>query len=550
MKICPNCGQVLPDNALSCPNCSGALPAGAGAADSTPNPAGARRRPGPAVILTAVLLLIAVAAAAVLLLPRLLTSPDKDFVRYQQAFLADRYLDRLETALDTLGTGQFSSDLTLTASVDNTQINRFLEGSSLGLRIDLDQNRLLLNGEAVLLGSPVFSGALTYDKGLAGFSLPQVDGSYYVADLSAILTSLSEQPVDLSALSLPKISGSQWHALLQSYVDVVSTAVTRDNVTLEKKQPIRFNQLSGSCQGSVYTFTPSAEDIEATLVKIAEHLRQDEELRALIVELVNPDALRAAFGPNVFQGRDLEASLDDALTELADNLEEQATYLSRKAARSGFTWTLALEGKQVRMIRIEANGCALVYEGFGSESQGLEEALYYDDGGSIEPILRQSCTRSGSTRTGSSTLHLDEAYLDLFGAYYYYDSPVITVDYQLDESKKSPLGVAYGTYDIVLQNVDLRLNLEVGAGAQGGSDHTFTYLDQSGELFGGAFRQLTLNINASEKSTAQPPSGQQVDITNYSEEELSALFSRLGTALQEDLLSNLMPLLFSASYAG
>lgn len=545
MKICPGCGQLLADSDTMCPNCGGVVRGPVQPAAHTAHPEAPAPRAGRFISIGAVLVaLVLVLAGAALALSGLGSAPHKDFLKLQQELLESGYLERLEAALDTLGSGAFSSDLTLTAQVDEASFNRWLEGSSLTIKTELTRNSLLLNGEAALMGSPVLSGALSYDRGVVSFCLPQADESCYTADLSQVLTRLSGQPVDLSRLSIPEVSGRQWRELAEAYLGILAGAVTKDNVELSKGQTLRFNQLTGSYKGNVYTFTPTAEDIEGVLRALAAHLREDEQLRTLILQLVDPDALAAAFGPEVFGGEDFAQALDRAIRDLADSLEREALAGSRAIARGGLTWTLAVEDQQVRMIRVEADGSALVYERSGSEREGLSEVVYTDDSGYLETLLRQSYTRQGDTQTGSATLRLDSAWLYLPGVSYYYDSPVVTVDYTADTGKKSSLGVAYGSYGFTFQNMDLQLQLEVKESAQGGVDHTLTYRDRGEELFGGMFHTLELTVNATQGGSARMPSGPQVDIGGYSMEELSALLERLGGGLEQELMRTLAPQIF------
>ena len=256
MKTCPNCGERLPDGVERCPNCH----------TEWNNPLEAPVRKGPnrklligGGVLAAVVLIGVVAAFALGGGGR---SPEKDFIRIQQELFTDRMLDGLEKGLDVLGSGKFDSDLTLYAWVDEPELNRLLENSALQLKIDLDRDRLILDGRMIFQGSPILSGALTYDKGQVGFCLPEVDERYYVADLSKASSDLTGMDIDLSKLALPEISGKQWRALAQTYLDLVHTAVTRDNVRLEQGQAMEFQLLGGGFTGDVYTFTPAAGDIE------------------------------------------------------------------------------------------------------------------------------------------------------------------------------------------------------------------------------------------------------------------------------------------------
>src|SRR5699024_4505135 len=111
--------------------------------------------------------------------------------------------------------------------------NQYLEDSSVSLKVGLDRDTLLANGEFTLMGSPILTGLLSYDKGTLGFYLPEIQDTYYTMDLSQTVEALTGQDVDLSALALPEISGKEWRSLLESYLDIVYTVVNEENVMVE-----------------------------------------------------------------------------------------------------------------------------------------------------------------------------------------------------------------------------------------------------------------------------------------------------------------------------
>lgn len=197
----------------------------------------------------------------------------------------------METELDTYGSGSLSTDITLSASVDSAEINQYLSDSSVVLRLDVDQGNLLANGDLILMGSPVLSGSITYDNGRLGFCLPELDDNYYVMDLSKMLASMGVESVNLDNIKLPEFSGKEWRALAEAYLDVAYTMVTKDNVKVAQRQSYTLPELGGSYTGTIYTFTPTAADIQAMLVKLADHLEKDKDLRSLILKVVDPETL-------------------------------------------------------------------------------------------------------------------------------------------------------------------------------------------------------------------------------------------------------------------
>lgn len=524
-SFCPNCGEKLPAGANACPNCGTAQPA---AVKPSKMPAMNNRKIG---ILAVAIVAVLLVALAIKVIPGMFTSPAKQFVSYQQELLTDRILAEFEESLNFYGTGKFSTDMTVTANVNNSEINRYLEDSSVALNLDLNSNTLLANGEVVLMGSPVLSGAITYDKGKVGFCLPEVDENYYVMDASQVLSDLSGTDMDLSGLKLPQISGKDWRSLIQSYLDLVYTVVNKENVEVEKNASFRLPQLGESCKGTIYTFAPRAEDVEAMLIKLAEALEKDETLRKLVLDLIDPDMLTAAFGDDIFQGMDPESELDNTLLDAADELKSNAAYFGEMVEDSGFTWELCVEGKEVRMIRLKTRGSdsMVAYEAIGKESEERTELFYvtsYDDITSLE----HTYTKKGDAWAGEVVVTTP------------YDGNM-TMEYDLDKSKKSVLGVPYGTYEFSADDFSMRMSMEVGKGENGGVDHVFSIRGDESD-FDYMFERLELTVNTTDTSSAKKPTGTTVDISDYSEEEFYDLFSDLGETLQGDLISNLGPMLY------
>ena len=532
-SFCPQCGEKVPAGSYACPNCGTVLqappqPAAQAAPSPAKTPMPRNRLIGIAAVAVAVLLIV-VAGAAVL--PGMFSTPADEFISYHEDLFMTQVMDQLEDTLDTLGSGEFSSDLTLTASVGNPEIQRYLNGSSVELKVALERDSLLANGAFSLMGSPVLSGTLTYDQGQVGFCLPEVDDTYYVADLSTVVRNFTGQDLDLSVLALPEISGSEWRSLFQSYLDLVYTVVTKDSVTQEKNAAISLTQIGRTAEGTLYTFTPRAEDVEAMLIKLADHLEKDDTLRGLVMDLVDPDTLTAAFGPDLFGGYDLETELDSALTSAASALRSDASYIAQSVVSSGFTWTLGVEGKQVRLIRIDipTASSALIYERDGDGTDSLEEVLYFTSYGETALTVNNSYTKSDSTYTGSISLYTP------------YDGS-FSCSYTYDEDDTSPLGLPCGSYDYYMDGLGGTFTLTVEESESGGYDHTLSILssDYAFSQLGG---QLEITLNATEDGSAQAPSSTQVDISDYTEAEYYQLFNQLGSVLYSDLIQNLAPLM-------
>lgn len=471
---------------------------------------------------------IILAVVIVKLIVPLFVSPAKQFIEYHEELVLNDVISNLEERLDALGSGQFSSDITITGSMDDPEINSFLEDSSICLKLDVDRNKVLANGELTMMGSPVMSAAVTYDEGRLGLYLPEVEDTYYVMDLAELVYTMTGEQIEFGALSLPQLSGEEWGSLLRAYLDVVYTAVNDENVEVERSQKIRLEELGGSVTGKVYTFTPRAEDVEDMLTALADHLREDENLRSAILKTVDLDAFARAIEVlyyGSYGGYDIEGALDDALVDLADMLEDEAADIGDAVEDSGFSWTLGVDGGEVCLIRLEMDEeeIELTYERGGDEKE-REEALYAGSTYGDAFMLLNSYEKDGSRYIGETT------FTNSYGEEY-------SIEYDLDEEKTTYFGLPYGEYAFSADGWDGGVDLVIEEG-ENGVDHTLRIQDDS-YLIGGFFSRLEVTVNTTDKSTASEPKAEQEDISSYSEDEMLDWLYNITDTLRYELYYNM-----------
>ena len=510
--------------------------------------AGSKLAPRIIGILAGVAAVVALVVAGIKFIPGLFSpsgTPSQQFISYQENMFQSGLLSALESGVEQFGSGSLSTDLTISISVDNPSMNTYFANSSVRLGIDLKQDSALIGGELLLMGSPVLSGTATYEKGVIGFLLPQVDSTYYVMDLKQIVKNFTGEDVDFDALVTPQISGRQWRALIEAYLDIVCSIVTDENVTVEKGVSVSLPGLGDSFTGTVYTFQPTASDIEGMIRRLADHLENDKELRAIILQLANVGTVR--MGGEVGSGYDIEAELDKALKRAADELRSEAFSVGTAIKDAGLSWSLAVDGNDVRQVSITAmNGTeALVYEAKGTESSGRTEVFYAKAGTETMNLMEHTYTKNGDTYNGRFTISYENDDYAPYTGVVYKDG--FTLDYNYDSGKTSVLGIPYGTYTLsVTRFGETRsISLSVAAGAGGGVDHTLS-MDMGDEYYKeNGFRRISLIVNATDHCSFSKPTQTPVDISNYSQDEFETLFNNLGAgirwALENGVLSSFLP---------
>ena len=493
------------------------------------------------VAVAAVAVVAAAVVAAVKFLPGFFSSPDEQFLSYQEDLFVGRLLSGLGNGIEQIGSGSFSTDLTITASVDNAEINQYLANSSVNMGVNMEGDSLVASGELILMGSSILNGTVTYEDGKLGFLLPQADNNYYVMDLAKVMRTVTGEDVDFSALTQANISNEQLVSLVEAYLDIVRSAITEDSITVERNENVRLPGLGGSFTGTVYTFEPSKSDIEDMIVRLADRLENDDELREVILQLFSSGVMAEAMGS--YTAGMLESYLNEGLQELAGELRSQAGMIGRAVESAGFSWTLAVEGSNVRKISLSVQQAAIVYEAKGTEADGRDELLYVSDGGERMELLKHSYTKTGDTYDGRLTISAGSGNVSSpsigssdYGSSYAQENSIV-LDYKFDAGKTSVFGIPYGKYSLSVNDYyeSYSFSLDVKAGSNGGADHIFT-IDMGDEYaYYSGFSKLSLTVNATDSSSVRKPSQNPVDISSYSEWELEELFEKIGNELANEM---------------
>ncbi len=536
-SFCRACGRKIPAAAPSCPYCGvPTLPVGGPQQPAGPQkrPAARRRKTGLIIAIVAVVVVVlGVLTVGGLLAARLFASPVTKFFSYNAELLSDRVMPLLDTVGDRLDQDQFSSDMTLTGSVDNSAISSYLDNSAITLKTDLDDGSLLLNGEVELLGSSVLNATVTYEDGTLGLYLPELDQNYYVADLSQLIFNITGQRIDLEGLGLPDISTDEIMEVLKPYGEALIELVNEDSITKEKNVSFSLGALPFSGKCTVYTFSPRAEEYRAMLLKLADLLENDTNLQELIQKVSQSTSLLT----ELYTGADyLPYRFSQMTTQAANDLRTNADSYARYLEQSRASWSVAVEGGQVRQVKLSAydsyygSDSGIVYEAVGDGKSELNEVIYFLEDGSNETILTNRQTMSGKETSGTLNIYFDY-------------SDYASINYDMTKDKTSRLGIPYGTFSLWTTEGSPTFSLTVQDGAAGGTDHILS-ISNAAPMFDYAFSSLNVTLNTTDKTSAKAPDIAPVDVTNYSDDQIEEIAERIASRLESDLISNLGPLLY------
>lgn len=497
MKLCRNCGQTMADDALYCTVCGAKYekPVRKKFLDK-----GMLRRIG--VGAAAVLAIVLV----VMLISALFSSPAKKFVSYQKAILQKGALGQVVKLIDYANDYSLSTDATLTAESDDGMLDSVLAESAIGFKVDMSKKNVKASGELTIMGTPMVSGMVSYADGKIGFCVPELDETYYTAELAALVDMVGGEFEALEKLEQQEISSRLLKSVVKRYTDIFLTLATKDSTSVDKNGRVRMDILNGSVRGTVYTVQPSAEEIEDMLLKLAETVETDKELRKLALQLsgLNLEAVSKTASKN------LEQKIEDYLDDFVDNLYDNAEYIGENLEESDFKWVLGMDGKKPFKYSIEwDNGESKL--GFEAKEDSKNAFAFYIIDYYSTTYATVTYAKESDGYSGNLTAGVDDSYMVL--------------EFEDVSNKTSALGIRHGSYSLSLDGN--HYSLEVAKGKKGGTDHIVElYMFDTGNL------KLVLNTS-DKKATIPKPKGKTVDISDYDERELQALFVDWGYAAEE-----------------
>lgn len=570
MKYCKNCGESMEDMATSCSNCGdgsieetamdagaetenisdadsnrtepvaagspdGSAPSGemasetkevvnempAAAASSAPTsfsaPPSEPKKKSPALILGLIaVLVIGIGAFA---LKGMFTGggPSNPFLQYHTKLFTDRFTPLAEAAISQ--DNKVSTDLTMTANVQGQgmeDIQSVLEDSSFVMKIDSGEDHILSNFEMNMKGSSLVSGIFHMDLKTMGFYLPEGDGNYYAGDTGKILNTLSDGEITDASELFGNVTKKDLEEYLQKWYQIVNASFTKENLIIEDKE-ITLDQLAETFKGKVYTFKPTNEDIQKSFVAFADMVEKDAKFRQMTSSMgaSNYASMYGAMTPEM---------TEDDLLELAKEIKADPASFVGNFDPELLEWSIAVEKEAVRQLIFNYDSVGMVYEATAPVEKGSFSERFYVVGGmkavdaansNIELMVSNDYDKEGKSYTGS--LQFEIPYQGTF-----------VIDYAVDLAQKYIL-FPYGTYNLKIQEMPfVVLDIEVKDGENNSIDHVLDVKSTFGP-------SATININATQKGTAEKPNMTPVDISDYDKEQLETLIDQNMSTIGEGL---------------
>lgn len=527
--FCSNCGAMSLENTESPATTptAAAQPTPPPMPEVTPTPAapqGSGKGIGKVAILAAAAVVVLV--VAIFGITGALKGGDDSFAGVQREFLLDSGVTYVEQLVDQYNAmTNISTDITLTVETGVPEYDLYLDGTALRMGLETQRDAFALDATLQLMGSDVLHGVVALDDGMLTLAMPEITDNRYVLDLKQLI--YENTGIEVTELALPELSKDTMTALLKSYFEVVIATATDDNVTVEQNQDIELPYLGETVKGTRYIFRPTAKDVENMLLRLADALEQDEDLREFVLSLAGNNLALVEQALNV---EDLDATLQQSLDEAAASLRESAAEIGQEAADAGFTWTVGYADGRVcyQGIGVTSEPDIYVYESVGKESQGRRDVAYINDVYSEDGqfmVIEAEYTKDGGAYSGTVTIKE-------------WGETVLSAEYQdVNPEKCSPLGTAYGSYVFTVRDYDTEMTVEmtVEKSASGGTDIVMTFTGDDFYSMTG-FDGLTLRLYSTDKdATIQMPEGDEVDIASMSDDELMELSMLIQSSLMESL---------------
>lgn len=437
-------------------------------------------------------------------------STEQKFLHYQEKYLQDK-LDAM-VALGFINEDlKQSSDMTLTGEIEGSdEMNKYLKDSQIQLKYDMDaeKNSFIMNLSAKIMGTDLLEGFADYRDGKIGFAIPVADEHYYRGDLKTIMKNLTEQDIVAPDLKKSAENRKRLVEISKKYGDLLVGSMNKDNLTVEKKE-FTLENLKEKYTGEVYVFKPTEEDLKNFYEKLADTVEKDSDLESLLEDVYATSTWDSALGMG-----DAETPKDQ-LSELAKEIRDNAADTAKEMADNEFQWQIAVVDGDLRQVLLSTKDDSFSLE-IAKKGKTVTEQINVVSSSSENMYLKNSYSVKDKMLEGS--ISGGNGVLD-----------VKALEYKIDTTKHSAL-MPYGTYIVHdPMGMGAKFTLTVSDGEKDSSNHEIVV--EGLEKYQMPFSSAKINLNTTKTSTATLPKEEEVDISNYSQEDFEKLSETIGNGL-------------------
>lgn len=463
MKYCTSCGAKIEDSSRFCTVCGAPVgDAAENAAQNSEAPKKAKKKfPLWIVIVLAAAILLGGAGYAAASKGVFTPAPVK-FVDLADEAVAPvvETTAKIITGDETLFKSKqdgLNTDIIVFGDFPSTgepTLDSIIKGASVTFQVNTGKDKDSLLGLKLNLdGSDVLTGFFKGTTDSLSLYLPELDDQYYTIEYAELVKIMEKYGLDAEQLELAagaagSLNGSivdmeteEVEAILQKYVDIIYSAVNRDN-TKKESGTCEYAVLDGSVKCTIVTFKPSEEDIDKVVNEFIDTLMDDDDLRGII------KAFCTKYAPD-----DAGSVMDGYENELK-KLDSGREELVKEIAEAEPEFKISFDGKRIYSFTVlDKNGEGAGYESSGATIKERSDALVVFEADKAEALALNSYRLDGTKIIGKLDVNSE------------YAGAEVSADYEINLKYKSVLGIPYGEYDVTVDGEEY--SLSVGAQDEG-----------------------------------------------------------------------------------
>ena len=430
-------------------------------------------------------------------------------------------------------------ELVLSASVtgDNAQmVEGMLNDSAITIDAGAEGDAALFNLKVAIAGSELFRALLEATEEKLAFSFPGISESRYEIGMQKVQELFGEilQQSGMSSFTLPgeggelpfnlpDISEEEYAQTFMPYIQYLGEYIS-ERIQLEEDAAIELPRLGTEVTGQKAVFEPSEEDLITLFNDLGDMLEQDTALQGIVEKWAQTLSEMSSLTGAVSSGADpqeIVSEIHNAMQELPQALHEAADEIEE----------YGMDGTVLRLTVGVAGDIPCLFALSASHTEG-DETETYEFGLEIDPGAASGtavCLYVDSPEQDVSvmfTAEPDETVSKGTLSVNMNHVPIAIVNYNWSKGSSTLLGVPEGSCTINV--VGMTGEFTSQNLAEGGSDYILSVNGLEGVAGNIGISGASLKLHADQTAELEAPSGEVVDITNYTEEELGQVFGELG----------------------